>query len=734
MPPGASVGRSPTALAAQGASLDLSGRNAGGAGGPGGGAARRAATERWSPTSPSRAPPSSSPPRRGEVDILVANAGLPGAGWLADFTAEELGRALRVNLEAPMLLAQALFPAMIERGCGPARLRLLAVGQGGQPAQLDLQRDQVRAARLCPRPAHRPRPAGGRRLARLAGLHPRCRDVRRLRRQAAARVGDRDARSRWPRPWSGRSSTTRSSWPSRPCASGRWPISACSAPASRCAPRAARPGSGRLRPSPPGTPRTSGRQCRCRLPSAVHRSVGRRWRRLCGFGPNVGLRDEQQRFIWRPFDPRGGRARAMRCSASTHWPERFDVARLPYSIKVLLENVLRLEDGVSVSAADVEAIAAWDAGAEPSVEIPFQPARVLMQDFTGVPAVVDLAAMRDAMEEIGGDPAAINPLVDVDLVIDHSVQVDAFGNARRLRGQRRARVRAQPRALLVPQVGTALLRQLQRRAAGDRDLPPGQPRAHRPGRLQQRGRRRSARLPRHAGRHRLAHDDGQRARRARLGRGRDRGRGGDARASRSRCCCRRWSASGSSGELPEGATATDLVLTVTEMLRERGVVSKFVEFFGPGLPTPGARRPGDDRQHVAGVRLDLRDLPGRRRDPALPGADRAPDGDDRAGRRLRPRAGDVPRRGIHRARSSPTQLELDLGEVVPSIAGPKRPQDRVPLDRGKGVLPRGDAWSSTPRPPSSSATGATRRSKSPSRPPIRRPRITTMSAASRGRR
>ncbi|MBS1891867.1 MAG: aconitate hydratase, partial [Actinobacteria bacterium] len=110
--------------------------------------------------------------------------------------------------------------------------------------------------------------------------------------------------------------------------------------------------------------------------------------------------------------------------------ERFDVARLPYSIKVLLENVLRLEDGVSVSADDVEAIASWDAAAEPSVEIPFQPARVLMQDFTGVPAVVDLAAMRDAMDEIGGDPKAINPLVDVDLVIDHSVQVDAFGNDR----------------------------------------------------------------------------------------------------------------------------------------------------------------------------------------------------------------------------------------------------------------------------------------------------------------
>ena len=110
--------------------------------------------------------------------------------------------------------------------------------------------------------------------------------------------------------------------------------------------------------------------------------------------------------------------------------QRFDVARLPYSLKVLLENALRLEDGTSVTSGDVEAIASWDAKAEPSIEIPFQPARVLMQDFTGVPAVVDLAAMRDAMEELGGDPSAINPLVDVDLIIDHSVQVDAFGNQR----------------------------------------------------------------------------------------------------------------------------------------------------------------------------------------------------------------------------------------------------------------------------------------------------------------
>jgi aconitate hydratase len=106
---------------------------------------------------------------------------------------------------------------------------------------------------------------------------------------------------------------------------------------------------------------------------------------------------------------------------------RYDVARLPFSLKVLLENLLRNEDGVAVRSQDVEALATWDAAAEPSKEIAFTPARVLMQDFTGVPAVVDLAAMRDAMADMGGDPARINPLVPAELVIDHSVQVDVFG-------------------------------------------------------------------------------------------------------------------------------------------------------------------------------------------------------------------------------------------------------------------------------------------------------------------
>src|SRR5512133_4248966 len=106
---------------------------------------------------------------------------------------------------------------------------------------------------------------------------------------------------------------------------------------------------------------------------------------------------------------------------------KYDVARLPFSLKVLLENLLRTEGNGSVDAADVEKLARWDAKAEPSEEIAFTPARVVMQDFTGVPAVVDLAAMRDAMADLGGDPAKIEPLVPAELVIDHSVQVDEFG-------------------------------------------------------------------------------------------------------------------------------------------------------------------------------------------------------------------------------------------------------------------------------------------------------------------
>ena len=206
---------------------------------------------------------------------------------------------------------------------------------------------------------------------------------------------------------------------------------------------------------------------------------------------------------------------------------RFDVARLPFSLKILLENLLRTEGNGAVTAADIEALASWDAKAEPSHEIAFTPARVVMQDFTGVPAVVDLAAMRDAMAALGGDPAKIKPLVPAELVIDHSVQVDAFGtagafaiNAEREFERNRERYQflrwgqqafetfkvVPPDTGIVHQVNLEYLARVV--FVDDRD---------RPG------------LPRHARRHRLAHDDGQRPRRARLGRRRHRGRGGDAR-------------------------------------------------------------------------------------------------------------------------------------------------------------------------------------------------------------
>src|SRR5215213_4207502 len=262
--------------------------------------------------------------------------------------------------------------------------------------------------------------------------------------------------------------------------------------------------------------------------------------------------------------------------------ERFDTARLPYSLKVLLENALRLEDGESVTAQDVETIASWDAGAEPSEEIPFQPARVLMQDFTGVPAIVDLAAMRDAIDELGSDPAKINPLVPVDLIIDHSVQVDAFGNPRAFdinadRDYERNRERY------------AFLRWGQQAFDNFRVVPPATGICHQVN-LEYLGRvvfEREVDGVTQAYPDTLVGTDSHTTMINGLG-------------------VLGWGVGGIEaeaamlgqpismllpqvvgfklgGELREGATATDLVLTVTEMLRERGVVGKFVEFFGPGL-------------------------------------------------------------------------------------------------------------------------------------------------------
>jgi aconitate hydratase len=359
----------------------------------------------------------------------------------------------------------------------------------------------------------------------------------------------------------------------------------------------------------------------------------------------------------------------------------FDVARLPYSLKILLENALRLEDGESVQSDDVEAIATWDAKAEPSVEIPFQPSRVLMQDFTGVPAVVDLAAMRDAMEDLGGDPSAINPLVPVDLVIDHSVQVDAFGNAKAFEvNAERDYERNGERY--------AFLRWGQEAFDNFRVVPPATGICHQVN-LEYLGRcvwTREADGVTQAYPDTLVGTDSHTTMINGLG-------------------VLGWGVGGIEAEaamlgqpismllpqvigfkldgtLPEGATATDLVLTVTEMLREKGVVSKFVEFFGPGLPNLSLA----DRATIGNMspefgstcaifpidaetlryleftgrpteQIELVDAYTREQ-----GLFHEPDSED--------------------ATYSDT-LELDLGDVVPSIAGPKRPQDRIPLTEAK---------------------------------------------------
>ena len=199
-------------------------------------------------------------------------------------------------------------------------------------------------------------------------------------------------------------------------------------------------------------------------------------------------------------------------------------------------------------AADIEAVAGWGRhperhgfGGADAAEIAFTPERVLMQDFTGVPGVVDLAAMRDALGELGGDPAKVNPLVPVELVIDHSVIAEVVGHAGRLRRERGHRVPAQHRALPAAALGPAGLRRVPGGAAGHGHLPPGQPRVPVPGGLRH---RRRPGLLRHPGGHRLPHHHGQRARRARLG-----GRAASrprrpCSASRCPCSSRRWWASG----------------------------------------------------------------------------------------------------------------------------------------------------------------------------------------------
>ena len=362
---------------------------------------------------------------------------------------------------------------------------------------------------------------------------------------------------------------------------------------------------------------------------------------------------------------------------------RFDVARLPFSLKILLENLLRTEGNGSVEASSIEALARWDPRAEPTTEIAFTPARVLLQDFTGVPVVVDLAAMRDAIAEMGGDPAKINPLVPAELVIDHSVQVDVFGTAD-------AFARNAEREFERNAERYAFLRWGQQAFHNLAVVPPDT------GIVHQINLEYLARVvfvaDRGGGAPMLAYPDTL--------------VGTDSHTTMvNGLGVLGWGVGGIEAEaamlgqpmsmllpqvigfrlhgaLREGATATDLVLTVTEMLRASGVVGRFVEFFGSGL----AGLPLADRATIGNM------------SPEFGSTCAIFPIDEETLRYLRFTGRPEEQielvdayareQGLwHDERSEDAvytaTLELDLADVEPSLAGPRRPQDRVPLSQAR---------------------------------------------------
>jgi len=358
------------------------------------------------------------------------------------------------------------------------------------------------------------------------------------------------------------------------------------------------------------------------------------------------------------------------------------IGQLPFSLKVVLENLLRNEDGRSVKKEDVEAVAAWlvDRGAK-GHEIAFRPARVLMQDFTGVPAVVDLAAMRDAMKTLGGDPDRINPLVPVDLVIDHSVVVDHFGSAKAL-GLNVKREYEQN------QERYRFLKWGQQAFANFSVVPPGAGICHQvnleylaqtvwTAKEKVKGKKVEVAYP-------------------------DTLVGTDSHTTMvNGLAVLGWGVGGIeaeaamlgqplsmlipevigfklTGELREGVTATDLVLTVTQMLRKKGVVGKFVEFYGPGLNAMSVA----DRATLANMAPEYGATCGLFPIDAQTTAYLEASGRQRS--RVALVEAYAKAQGFYRSRQTPDPvftdtLALDLGEATPSLAGPKRPQDRVPL-------------------------------------------------------
>ncbi len=368
---------------------------------------------------------------------------------------------------------------------------------------------------------------------------------------------------------------------------------------------------------------------------------------------------------------------------------KFDVARLPFSLKILLENLLRNEDGESIRAQDIEAIATWNANDEPSKEIAFTPARVVMQDFTGVPAVVDLAAMRDAMADMGGDPEMINPLVPAELVIDHSVQVDEFGTSRAF--QRNAELEFERNKERY-----AFLRWGQGAFHNFAVVPPDTGIVHQVN-LEYLGRV-------------VFIDEGNGSRRPLAYP--DTLVGTDSHTTMiNGLGVLGWGVGGIeaeaamlgqpmsmlipqvlgfklTGELNEGATATDLVLTVTELLREKGVVGKFVEFYGAGL----ANLPLADRATIGNMSPEFGST------CAIFPIDRETlsylEFTGRPKELIELVEAYTKEQGLWHDEDSdaPTftdTLELNLGDVVPSIAGPEAAPGPRLADRVEGRFPDG---------------------------------------------
>ncbi|MBZ5513913.1 MAG: aconitate hydratase AcnA, partial [Acidobacteriia bacterium] len=362
------------------------------------------------------------------------------------------------------------------------------------------------------------------------------------------------------------------------------------------------------------------------------------------------------------------------------------ISRLPFSIKVLLESVLRSCDGLLVREEDVTALANWKAVSPALREVPFNPARVILQDFTGVPAIVDLAAMRSAMERLGGDPAKINPLVPVDLVIDHSVQVDVFGTPQAL--ERNAEIEfARNRERYE------FLRWGQKAFANFRVVPPATGIVH------------QVNLEFLAKVVLAREEDGETVLLP------DTLVGTDSHTTMiNGLGVLGWGVGGIEaeaamlgqpyyfltpkvvgfklhGRLRQGVTATDLVLTVTEMLRKKGVVDKFVEFYGPGL----SQMTLADRATVANMAPEYGATMGFFPVDAetlryLRQTGRTDKEIDRVERYTK-------EQGLFRTDQTPDPefsdtLELDLANILPSLAGPKRPQDRVPLSEMQGAFRR----------------------------------------------